>query len=468
LQDMAEAAAAELRARRNRIAHAAIEAAAIAVVAHTASAREILDPTDAEHVRQARARTRTPEAHVVAKAASMLSGCEAPFKKSVDAQHHEMSSLYKQYYHGQRALLAELLRLGVVPHPSGVAGQPSVYCVATVTERVKAALRTEEMSKGDRGKRVFHAMLLMDSRFQRADALMSRLLRLAEEHLASRSGQCFLCADYISTDLLNRVVELVDYRSVRSLMLCCRELRALPCLRERLPHLSVRQCVGYFPHAIRPTADGLKHFVNKKDVVKVYVDFAVRGAKLEGETGPRTAAHAPAPPPDPYASRYIRQRQEEECRMQRARHAPEEPVGPEAYRVRLATDAYFSEPIECSVELVFAADKQPVPATRHMPPIEFSRLMLSPRAPVRTFTSSGGVPHPAHLAFKMNTLSCEHEGRQFAIKVTGRTRAAAEPVESGRPVELVAYSKPFFVLANSASSEAFAARPKRPREDGRR
>ena len=454
-----------MKARKAIVINAALEAAAIAAIVRCAATRKMYYPADAEHASYAKKRMRASEEQVTAMAASMVSGCEAPFKKSIYADHSEMLSLYRQYYSGQRRAVATLLGMDVVPQPSVVAGQPSVYSVDAVIAKIKAALCTSEKREKGRGKALLQAMMAINAKFERAEAIKSRLLRLARDHVASRSKRCFLNLEYVGIDLLTRVVELVDYRSVWNFMLCCRELRDLPAARERLPHLSVRQCVGCFPHAIRSTADGLKHFVNKKDVVKVYVDFCVRGAKLKNEAGPSTATHAPAPAPDLYefVPRDRRMRREEESRMKRCRHAPEEPVGPETYRVRLPTDCYFSEPIQCRLDLVFADDRQPVPCTRHVPPIELSRLMYSSNAPTATFTSTDGVPYPAHMTFKMNALSCEHGGRQFALKVVGTTRGAATTEDCGRTVELVAYSNPFFVMANASSAEAFARRLKHPR-----
>jgi hypothetical protein len=469
---MAEASAAAVRARRQAVINSAVRFAATETVAHCASTREIADPDDLAHARDAMQRARRKEDDVLADATSMVSACEAAFKKQIEAEYREMISLYKQNYDLQGRVISMLVTIGAVPLPSGVAGQPSVYNVASAAERVRVSFSSAEMRGTEQGRRAMQHMITLDARFQRADAVLARLRRLAETHVERRDKRCFLTEDHLGADPLVRVVELVDYRSVLQFMLCSREFRALPAARQRLPHLSVRHCVGYFPHSTLPAAEGVRNFVNKKDVVKLYIDFAVRGAKLACEAGPQTAAHAAPPQGDAhrYVPRHERLVQEEESNMKRCRHAPEEPAGPEAYRVRLPTGAYFDEPIDCSVELVFEHDKQPVPATRHVSPLSFSRPMLSPGAPTKTFTTADGVPYPAHLAFKVNALSCEHSGRLFALKVTGRTRAggdAAHALDQSSHVELVAYSRPFLVMANASSSASYAARPKRARDGGR-
>ena len=466
---MAQALAVEARAVKQAVVHSAILRLAAETVVHCAATREIADPEDASHARTAAGFARLKEQDALARAAALFGACEAPFKKRFEAEHRALISAYKKNYELQRRMVSSLITMGVVPQPSGVAGQPSVYSYAAAAERIKAALDSPGMRDGDRASRVLQNIVAVDSRFQRADAALHKLRALSEAHVANRDKRCFFTADCVTEDLMVRIIELVDYRSVPQCILCNRELHAMPAARQRLPHLSVRNCIGYFPHSSVRAAGGVLNFVNKKDVVKVYADFVVRGAKLAGEAGPRTAVHASSRQADPRRVYALpppgleRPRQAWENRAMRERHAPEEPTGDEAYRVRIPTDAYFVNGIDCTVDLVFSDDRQSVPATRHVAPLSFSRSMLSAAAPTRTVTSSDGVPYPAHLAFKVNALSCEHGGRNFALKVTGRAMAAS----GGDVVELVAYSSSFLVMANASSSAAYAARPKRARGGGR-
>lgn len=469
---MAEASAANMRLRRQAIVNSAVRVAVTETVAYCAARREVVDPDDLMHARDATRLARRSEKDTLAAATSMVGACEAMFKKEIGDEHREMISLYKRAYELQRRVIGMFIAMGTVPHSSGMAGQHSVYSVPSAVERLKTSLTSAEMKNTERGRSILQHVITMHARFERADAVLARLVRLAETHVEQRDKRCFLTADYLGTDAVLRIVDLVDHQSVLQFRLCNREFNALPEARQRLPHLSVRHCVGYFPHSTLRTAAGIRNFVNKKDVVKLYIDFVIRGAKLAGDAGPQSAAHAVAPQGSEYlfAPRHERMLRDEENRMKRCRHAPDEPVGPEAYRVRLPTGAYFSVPIDCSVELVFAEDKHPVPATRHVAPLSLSRPSLSPRAPNKTLTTTDGVPYPAHLAFKVNALSCEHSSRQFALKVTGRTRVdvnAEQPLDQTSHVELVAYSHPFLVMANSSSSASYAARPKRPRDGGR-
>lgn len=435
-------------------------------VAYCASTREIEDKGDAAHAKQAACAARPKAEDAIAAVASALGACEAPFKKILERHQLELIQRYRKNYDLQRRVVGMLLTMGAVPRPSGVAGQPSVYDVRSAERRVKAVLNCPPFKDTEQRRRLVQMMLDICACFSNTDSAVARMRQAADEHVARRDKRCFLAADYVGSDLVTRFVELVDYRSVLPLMRCNREMWFIPEARQRLPHLSVRHCAGCFPHAILPAAGGVCNFVNKKDVVKLYVDFVARGSKLAGEAGPQTKAHSPDAQQDAYRSMpnsTLRLRRELENSMKRRRQAPEEPVGPEAYRVRLPVGAYFDEPIDCSVDLVFADDKKPVTATRHMDTLVFSQRMLSPCAPTATFTSDDGVPYPAHLAFKVTALSCEHGGRPFALRVTGQTRTRPER----DAVEMVAYSRPFVVMANAKSSAAYATRPKRAPEGGR-
>jgi len=279
--------------------------------------------------------------------------------------------------------------------------------------------------------------------------------------LRSRSStESWLSHDRLPGDVLSRIAQSAGVRAVSCWARTCRAFSGCEELREPMPHLSVRHVPGVFPHDVRRTSQGATcNCVSKKTMVKVFVDLVVTGlcASSDGDASSRRAASCmqtqiTRPTRTAMsAGRETSAMRAEQRRQLSMRYCPDELVPESHYRHRLTHETFFSEPIYCAAELVFADTRQPVPAQDCGTPVLGTPMaMRKASAPTRTWTAPDGSPHPAVLCFYINSLSRYCDDRQFMVRVTGRSRTLPNPKhdkESAYAQKLVAYSRPFEILS---------------------
>ena len=382
----------------------------------------------------------------------------------------EAKDIYGRAMSSQKNIIAWIERHGILRQfDDHTATFRSVLDASVAYNRLKDALSsTSTILAADR-LLVMRAIMGRAKWFQEANRKRSEVEAMSDAHVKQRvrSGACWITGPSAVDECTSRCLEFVDYRSVSACLRVCRDFSKMEALKKLLPHLSVRHIPGVFPHTIEEGADGpLTNYVAKNTLSHVYVDLAITG-KVDCTPERTRATPTHAQPLQAQFNELLqsqRSRMNDEARNRNSRTAAEEEVNKSDFRRRLSHETFFSTPIECSFDLVSAADKKVVSGSG----LRYPRWMTNPfRTPASTFTSIDSVPYPAHGAFYVDQLSNNHTSRKFMIRVTGK--ATTLPNEHGDEDSvyihtLVAYSRPFELVSHKPVSKTVRSWDSRKRE----
>tara|TARA_B110001450_G_scaffold256500_1_gene287246 strand:+ start:1469 stop:1957 length:489 start_codon:yes stop_codon:yes gene_type:complete len=125
------------------------------------------------------------------------------------------------------------------------------------------------------------------------------------------------------------------------------------------------------------------------------------------------------------------------------------------FRRRLGHEIFFSTPIKCTYDLVFADTLEVVPSVMSNSALVLPKGMRKTGAPTSTYTSLSGVPYPAHVSFYAEALSANHQRRKFKIMVTGVAATLPNIRNDTNSVcrkTMVAYSPEFYIVSTKRVS----------------
>ena len=402
-----------------------------------------------------------------------LGECDIAFRCHVADEAAQIRCLYERAGRSSNAAFSLLSEKRILTHlgqPENRAFvQPACKTVNSAYERLCFSLTPRsEIPKEVRSRILLFAVLRHVYR-TKADARWTHLRAAVDEHVRARKcrGFTWLSASAVGLDVFINILECVNFRTAAKCMRVCAEFRDARELRCLLPHLSVRRVVGGFPHVVANHAgSGNCDYVVRKTLCYVFVDL-VRTVHsncepCRGPLHPPNQVICGAARTDAESVRWqtTTTHPEESCdcdtvaerrrfaRQLRIRNAAEEKVDSARFRRRLQHCLFFSTPIACKFELVYADTHAPVQSDSRSI-LTFPRFMRKSGAPTSTLTSNNNVPYPAHAAFWVDDLSQNHANRPFKIKVTGeaKTRFKHGDADSVRVATLVAYSSPFEVIS---------------------
>ena len=281
--------------------------------------------------------------------------------------------------------------------------------------------------------------------------LLDTVRHVVEQHVAKRqqSDICYLSTGFLGEDCIFYLAQFLEHGDVAACMLTGRDLRSVTFFRNQIPHLSIRKLPGMFPHA----ANGSICVVSKKTVSRVVVDLVVCGARrADSPISQETATHKT--PEECPSGREGRLAHKEDINERARRRAPEETCDEGMFRKRVPHSMCFSEPIECSLDVVYADDHSLVRTALGESIIHLPRFQRTDSAPHSTHVSLDGVPYPACMCFYFTSLTSQHGGRKFKLRVQGRT-AAKDAAKT--PVTLETFSEEFAVVSTKRVAEASAS-----------
>jgi hypothetical protein len=222
----------------------------------------------------------------------------------------------------------------------------------------------------------------------------------------------------LGDDLVAEVATHLPYRSVPALLASCKAFSKFAPLLDAMPHLSTRPIVG--------VVDGC---AVKGRILALYTDLVLEGASGREchELKCRRFSMLPRAEAQPLPDRLA---------LGVRLHHDASPQ-PGQYRHRLGHDLFFSTPLACKAELVFADTLDPVgEPLQHCGWVELSEANC-------THTCPKMDPYPARGSFRVPALSSKHGHRRFRIKVSGTARLHGPG--PARTKTLHAFSEPFLV-----------------------
>lgn len=374
----------------------------------------------------------------------------------------QAKDLYGKALDFQKHVIAWIDRHGILRQfDDHTATYRPVLDASAAYNKLRDALSSTSTIESEDRRLVMRAIMGRAKWMNAANRKRSDVEAMSDAHVKQRvrSGACWIVGPAAVEECTSRCLEYVDYRSVSACLRVCRDFSKMEVLKKLLPHLSVRHIPGVFPHTIEEGVDGpLTNYVAKNTLSHVYADLAITGkVDCTPERVRTTKTHA-----QPLDAQFSHQLQSQRSQMKyeamnrNSRTAAEEEVNESDFRRRLSHETFFSTPIECTFDLVFADDKRVVSGSG-LSCLRYPRWMTNPsRAPTSTFTALDGVPYPAHGAFYIDQLSNNHASRKFMIRVTGN--ATTLPNENGDEDSvyshtLVAYSRPFELVSHKPVSK---------------
>ena len=299
-----------------------------------------------------------------------------------------------------------------------------------------------------------------------ANRVLGEVEKRIEIHVSARRKRNYswLSTDKIGIDILGKVTEFVDFRSAAACTRSCSELRNLENLRVLLPHLSIRWIPGEFPHVIAPSTDtAYCGFISRKTLVHVYTDLIVTGTRRDDPDSImlQTTPSENEQEEPIYMSRVERINIRNDMHSRAKRHTTDGIEDTTRFRRRLGHEAFFSTPIKCSYDLVFADTHEIVQSTLGHSAICLSKSMRKPSAPIHTYTSLNGVPYPSRVSFYVEDLSVHHANRKFKVRVCGRAttlyskKAHTYSDSSIYTQKLIGYSKQFEIVSTKKVPRRF-------------
>ncbi len=410
---------------------------------------------------------------VEATRAALLGRCDLSTRAALTPRANEVAEHYKASMAMQNAMLKFVFQHAILSPSLEDGGVRQVSSVSEVVAQLKGFINrsiayvavTDEMRT-----RLVRFILGRHAKLTAASEKLHALKRQVEAHVRERHAHArtWLSADSIDSDVLERIISFLGYKSAASCLRACKAFSQMDCIKKMLPHLSVRKTLGSFPHKI----NGSRNLVARKTTTHLYVDLVVQGA-LTGDAQrdqwlSSHVRHSDAVLPS-QGVRRSRLACEVDRSNRRAREAPEEAMSEGNFRKRIVHESFFSTPIECSVQLVFADTLGVVDECLPDPVLELPRAMRKSNSPVTTYTSLDGsarVPYPAHIAFTINDLSGNYSANKlFKFKVTGRAQTLANEEgdeDSIGTQTLVSYSEPFQIVSKKeATTSCRGAKRKR-------
>lgn len=395
---------------------------------------------------------------VEAERALLLGRCDLVTRAALTPRANEAAEEYKSAMGIQQAVLNFIKQNAILTPPLEDGSTSQVTSVSEAVASIRGFINRSMEYKTATDETRTHLIRYIMGRHTRLTSATEKLSRLEKEvaaHVADRvaRAEAWLSADSIDSDALSKIVGFLGYRSAASCVRVCKAFSKMDCIRQMLPHLSVRKIVGSFPHKII----GSKNLVAKRTQTHLYVDLAIKGT-LTGDAQrdkwlratPQHSDAATTP-----GTRRERLSYESDVFNRRSREAAEELPPHGHYRRRISHQSFFSTPIECSVQLVFADTLEVVDAGLPDPVLDLPKSMRKSNAPVQTYTALDGttpVPYPAHISFTINDLSGNYSvSRLFKLKVTGTAVTLANErgdKDSEYTQTLIAYSEPFQIVAN--------------------
>jgi hypothetical protein len=392
--------------------------------------------------------------------ALLLGRCDLVFRDEITPRVNEAVAMFTKCHDVQR-IIVNFIQAKKVFTPTMIDGSKTVtVSVSEAVNRLREFLsgsnHVADVQDGMRSRFMQYVMLRY-ARYQLASAKIDSVRKMVDRHVQSRSHSavCWLSTDIVDSSILCKILGHLSYRSAASYTRSCSSLYKLEMMREMVPHLSVRNVIGIFPHSV----SGSNALVSKRSVTHIYVDLAIKGVLLGNDAhdaSTTTLAHS-GEEPCGMTSRLVRSAYEADCKNRRIRHAPEEIVSRGHFRRRIVHDDFFSTPIQCEYQLVFADTLKVVDSNSLDPALNLSKMMRKLDAPTQTYTSMDGqraIPYPAHVSFTINDLSKHYcRSQEFKIKVTGTAMTRANDRNDKSSVyqqTLIAYSTPFKLMSNKS------------------
>jgi hypothetical protein len=341
---------------------------------------------------------------------------------------------------------------------SSTLGAPLTPCKTTAEaeNRLKRAINTTRgdtrqiLNNTERTHFVSFALGMKNAHAEGTKA-WKQLRKIVQEHVAKRtsSGVCYLHTEFLGEDCIFHLAQFLEHGGVAACMLTGRDLRSVSFFRRQIPHLSIRKLPGMFPHA----ANGRTCVVSKKTVSRVVIDLSVCGARrADSRTSQQTLQHKnPEPVP---SGRDARLAHKVDLNERNKRMAPEEACEDGMFRKRVPHSLCFSEPIVCTLDVVYADNHQIVRTSTGDSIIHLPRFQRTDGAPHSTHVALDDVPYPACMSFYVTDLTSQHAGRKFKLRVQGRTTAKDT---DKTPVTLEAFSNEFAVVSTKRVAESSAS-----------
>jgi len=333
----------------------------------------------------------------------------------------------------------------IIEYPLTVSG-----AISTLRESLKPDSKTV-MPSNVRTKFV-PVMLKSHNAMVRAKASLLRLSDAVLGHVSARqaSGRVYFSYEFLGADIIASIAELAGYRNASALLRMSSEFSRDENIKKLRPHLSIRSVPRWFPHAEHSLPGiGNTAVIVKCNLVYIVIDLVVCGIKRDGVTF-ATRQHV-----DPWAGwkpedmdrRSVRMARAQDLSERNSRFYSEESVSDGRFKVRLSALNFFQDELDCNVELVNADTGEPVNSLIE-DTLQTPRSMTTKLNRLKTYTARDMVPYPAHTAFNVNCLIFHRKEQRYMFRVTATGTTKPRGSTLGHEKKLVAYSKPFVVMAN--------------------
>lgn len=286
-------------------------------------------------------------------------------------------------------------------------------------------------------------------------------------------------------DIVAHMARYLSPAAAAALMQTCTQFAESAVLRACLPHLHVRNAVGAFPHhrvasfdradlAVGRKRARMRDFVCANKAVHLYIDFIapeLRAVPLkkkpradgldnrdhdfsddEFEDPPERLQGPPSEPNPHYVGTSLWTKHDHREKLKRSAwklaEGPSEPIDRHVYMRRLQYDAYFAEPLEMTIALVYADDHAPVPCIRAKSALDVSSQLMRNHGVFKQPKKYVRHMAPAHAKFHVRHLTLDHDGRLFKLRIEAIGRLKAE--RGGRTVKWTLHTQPFETVSKEA------------------
>lgn len=318
-------------------------------------------------------------------------------------------------------------------------------------------------------------LLQLKDAFSRLGLLESRVRALVQ----ARRGFDVHYLEWAQDDVMENIFKHLTSASALTLMQTCKQFQQDARLKDRLPHLRIRSIVGVFPHyrtisrdrsdiAAGKSKPVVRNFVVARQAVRLYLDFVIQTMRSvplkklprkdgldntlfdhdddEFETPPEAQANRGPQVTTHDGTEWNRKqalagqrRRKEWMNMD----GPEEVHDRYLYMRRVDQSRYFDGPLQCTVKLVYADNKKPVPCTRFSDGLQLSNALSEANGVFSSPTDNSNSFHPAMAKFHVPHLTTEHDNQLFRICITGTQQTRHGKTD----FKQVVYSEPFEVVS---------------------
>ena len=382
----------------------------------------------------------------------------------------------------------ELFRLSPLSARSIVLEYDSLY---TQVEHFARDSRSSSSDAQGFQQRIEGRALSLKSARSSASLLRARV----EVHLTQRALRDEHFLELLEDDPMLNIVRFLPHGSALALMFTCKQFHKAEWLREKLPHLRLRQAVGTFPHHRVISFDRadlaqhrkralMRNFVVSCKAVNLYIDFVVptmRSAPLKKK--PRTDGldnrdhdFTDDEYDEPPESKRMRRPMPRQCnhaegtvwyqrhmRIEKARCAawdladgPEEPVDRYQYMRRLDYRSYFNAPLVLTTQLVYADTHDPVPCIRSKSALDLSNKMVRDHGEFTQPAKYVDDIAPAHAKFHIRHLTLDHANRLFKLRIDAR--GTLLHTRGGGVARWTQFTEPFEVVSGHSVVKAASKR----------